>query len=56
MMRHPTFWVRSDQNMLKEKEKEIKKIWEKIENDQELDILLILHQLSKLIGKKEINA
>ncbi|XP_036148983.1 uncharacterized protein LOC114254812 [Monomorium pharaonis] len=49
--RHPQFWARTKRYSLKEKENEILKIWNTIENDKDLDLLLILHKLSELVGQ-----
>ena len=54
MLKHPTFWTRHKSNVLKKKEENLQNIWQKINNNEDLDILLILHELSEWIGK-EIN-
>jgi len=53
-MKHPNP-SEQDRNSLKQRENKIQTIWNKIQDIENLDILLILYSLSELIGKKDIN-
>lgn len=53
-LNHPTFWARPQCKKFKKKEGKIKKIWNKLEDDKNVNLLLILYELSQLVGK-EIN-
>lgn len=52
-MKHSKFWATSERVLMKREDK-IQIIWNTIGNAQNFVILLILHSLSKLVGK-EIN-
>lgn len=50
-IKNPHFWARSERNMSKQRQEEIKRIWNELKKT-DCDILLILYSLSELVGKE----
>lgn len=52
MLKHSQFWARSERDIFKVREEQLKTIWEEIRsNMQSIDLFVILNKLVQLVGQ-----